>query len=254
MKTSGVKIRSVAPTERPFGGSLFCFHESLSPPVIITIDGPAGSGKSTTARRAADALGYVYLDTGAMYRAVALGFLRAEAPATSEAAETVLADLHLDVRYEGDNMHVLLGDDDVTDRIRTGEVGEMASQVSSLRAVREQLVEAQQRIGREQEERHGGVVLDGRDTGTVVFPDADLKIFMVADVEERARRRQREYAQDGKEVPIDEIRDAIEERDRRDRNRDLAPLRRADDAVTLDTTDRSINEQVTFVVDRVKEQ
>ncbi|PSQ95735.1 MAG: (d)CMP kinase [Bacteroidetes bacterium SW_9_63_38] len=222
--------------------------------MIITIDGPAGSGKSTTARRAADALGYVYLDTGAMYRAVALGFLRADASATPESAEAVPADLHLDVRYENDEMHVLLGEDDVSDRIRTEEVGEMASQVSSFRAVREQLVEAQQRIGREQEDLHGGVLLDGRDTGTVVFPDADLKVFMVADVEERARRRKREYAQEGKDVPLDEIQASIEARDRRDRNRDIAPLRRADDAVILDTTDRSVDEQVAFVVDRVKER
>ena len=222
--------------------------------MIITIDGPAGSGKSTTARRVAEALQYVYLDTGAMYRAVALAFLRTDTPPTPAAADDVLAALALDVRYEDDGMHVFLGEEDVTAKIRTSEVGGMASEISSLRAVRERLVEAQRRIGYEQEARHGGVILDGRDTGTVVFPDADLKVFMVADVEVRARRRRREYAAEGREVPLDEIRSQIEARDRRDRNRDIAPLRRADDAVELDTTDRSIDDQVAFVVDRVKQR
>jgi len=221
--------------------------------VIITIDGPAGSGKSTTARRSAARLGYVYLDTGAMYRAVALGFLRADRPPASEHAQKVLADLALDVQYEGDDMRVFLADEDVTRKIRTSEVGTAASEVSSIRAVRERLVREQRRIGFEQEERQGGVVLDGRDTGTVVFPDADVKIFMVADVAERARRRQQEYAENGKDVPFETVRREIEERDQRDRNRDIAPLRRADDAITLDTTDRTVEEQVGFVVDRVKD-
>ncbi len=222
--------------------------------MIITIDGPAGSGKSTTARRAADTLSYVYLDTGAMYRAVALGFLRAEAEVTDEAATEVLASLDLGVQYREEGMHIYLGKEDVTDRIRTSAVGEMASRVSSLRAVREQLVQEQRRIGFEKEEKHGGVILDGRDTGTVIFPDADLKIFMVADVEERARRRKQELEEEEAEVTLAEVRKQIEERDRRDRTRDLAPLQRADDAIELDTTDQNIAEQVAFVVDRVKEQ
>ena len=221
--------------------------------MIITLDGPAGSGKSTTARRSATRLGYVYLDTGAMYRAVALGFLRADRPPAPEHAQKVLADLALDVQYEGDDMRVFLADEDVTRKIRTSEVGTAASEVSSIRAVRERLVREQRRIGFEQEERQGGVILDGRDTGTVVFPDADVKIFMVADVDERARRRQQEYAENGKDVPFETVRREIEERDQRDRNRDIAPLRRADDAITLDTTDRTVEEQVGFVVDRVKE-
>lgn len=221
--------------------------------MIVTIDGPAGSGKSTTARATAERLGFVYLDTGAMYRAVALLFLRTDADPGSDEADAVLSGLEMDVRYDPDGMRVFLGDEDVSDVIRTSEVGTMASQVSSLRAVREHLVREQRRIGFEQEERHGGVVLDGRDTGTVVFPGADLKIYMVADVEERARRRQEQYEQEGKEISFSEVRREIEERDQRDRNRDIAPLRRADDAVLLDTSDKNIDEQVAFVVDRVKE-
>jgi cytidylate kinase len=114
------------------------------------------------------------------------------------------------------------------------------------------MVREQRRIGFEQEERHGGVILDGRDTGTVVFPEADLKIFMIADVEERARRRHREYTQEGKDISLGEVRREIRDRDKRDRNREIAPLRRADDAVKFDTTEKTIDEQIAFVVDRVK--
>jgi cytidylate kinase len=220
--------------------------------VIVTIDGPAGSGKSTTARRAAARLGYVYLDTGAMYRAVALGFLRADASATADGADAVLPTLAVDVRYRADTMCVFLGDEEVTDRIRTAEVGSVVSDISTLAPVREYMVEQQRRIGREQADRQGGVVLDGRDTGTVVFPEAPVKIFMVADIEERARRRLEEYEAAGETVSFEDVRAEIEQRDRKDRTRDIAPLRRAEDAVVLDTTDCTIEEQVDFVVDRVK--
>jgi cytidylate kinase len=222
--------------------------------VIVTIDGPAGSGKSTTAHRAAARLEYVYLDTGAMYRAVALGFLRAEAPATPSGAEAVLPSLTVDVEYRGDTMQVFLGDDAVTDRIRSAEVGRIVSDISTLAPVREYMVEQQRRIGRAQADRHGGVVLDGRDTGTVVFPKAPVKIFMVADIDERARRRLQEYEAAGEEVTFEEVRAEIEKRDQQDRTRDIAPLRRADDAIIFDTTDCTIAEQVDFVVDRVKAQ
>jgi len=220
--------------------------------VIVTIDGPAGSGKSTTARRAAARLEYVYLDTGAMYRAVALGFLRADAPATLSGAEAVLPALAVDVQYQDDTMQVFLGDEAVTDRIRTADVGRIVSDISTLAPVREYMVEQQRRIGRAQADRHGGVVLDGRDTGTVVFPKAPVKIFMVADIDERARRRLQEYEAAGEEVTFEEVRTEIEERDEQDRTRDIAPLCRADDAIVFDTTDCTIAEQVDFVVDRVK--
>lgn len=220
--------------------------------MIVTIDGPAGSGKSTTARRVAEQLDYVYLDTGAMYRAVALGFLRAGAPATAQGAGQVLPDLEVDVTYQADTMHVFLGGEDVTERLRTAAVDGVVSDVSTLKPVRAHMVDEQRRIGREQAAVHGGVVLDGRDTGTVVFPSADLKIFMVADVDERARRRQQEYAEAGEDISLEEVRAEIEQRDRQDRTRDIAPLRRAADAIELDTTDCTIAEQVAFVVDHVK--
>jgi cytidylate kinase len=222
--------------------------------VIVTIDGPAGSGKSTTARGVADRLDYVYLDTGAMYRTVALGFLRADADASAEDAEEVLAAVAVDVQYRAGDMHVFLNGEDVTDSIRTPEVGAIVSDISTLRVVRERMVEEQRRIGFEQEAEHGGVVLDGRDTGTVVFPDADLKVFMEADLDERARRRQEEYAANGKTVSLSEVREEIARRDEKDRNREIAPLRRADDAIDLDSTDLTIDGQIAFVVDRVKER
>ncbi|PEN15111.1 cytidylate kinase [Longibacter salinarum] len=220
--------------------------------MIVTIDGPAGSGKSTTARAAADRLGFVYLDTGAMYRAIALAFIRRDAEGTPDEARAILPDVRVDIRYRDNDMRVVLDGEDVSGTIRTAEVGNMASQISALQSVREKLLDTQRRVGREQAEKHGGVVLDGRDTGTVVFPDADVKIFMVADARERARRRLEEYQKQGEDVTFESVLREIEERDEADRTREIAPLKRADDAVELDTTSRSIDEQVGFVVNCVK--
>lgn len=222
--------------------------------MIVTIDGPAGSGKSTTARAVAERLGFLYLDTGAMYRAVALAFMQRDAAVTEASAEALLPNVRVDVRYEDGEMRVLLNGDDVSERIRTQAVGQTASAISSLRPVREKLVREQRRIGYEREQTEGGVVLDGRDTGTVVFPDAGLKVYMKADPTERARRRQQQYAEDGREVALETVRREIEQRDRADRERDIAPLKKADDAVELDTTHRTIQEQVDFVVDYVNKR
>lgn len=220
--------------------------------MIVTIDGPAGSGKSTTARGVARRLGYVYLDTGAMYRAVALAFDRAGVSSTQEGAAQVLSSLDLDVEYTDGEMRVFLDSEDVTSRLRTSAVDARVSPVATLRPVRDRMVKEQRRIGREQEQIHGGVVLDGRDTGTVVFPEADAKIYMVADLKERARRRRQEYRERGEEVSLSDVEAEIQERDQRDRTRSVAPLRRADDAITYDTTEESIEDQIQFVVDRVK--
>lgn len=223
--------------------------------MIITLDGPAGSGKSTTARAVAERLGYLYLDTGAMYRAVALAFLQENADATAEAAERILPTVTVDVHHVSDGaMRVRLNGEDVSERIRTQVVGTMASRISALQAVRQKMVREQRRIGRERNETEGGVVLDGRDTGTVVFPSADLKIYMKADPRERARRRQAQYAEEGRHVPLNEVQKEIEERDEKDKNRDIAPLRKAEDAVELDTTERSIQDQVEFVVEHARAQ
>lgn len=216
------------------------------PPLIVALDGPAGSGKSTTARAVAARLGYVYLDTGAMYRALALSYLRrGDRPAPVSG---------VDVRYEGTEMRVLLEGEDVSALIRSPEVGAAASRISADASVREKMVALQRRIARGQLEQGRGVVLDGRDIGTVVFPDADVKIFMVADPRIRARRRHAELTEGGAAILEDQVLSEILDRDRRDSERAVAPLRKAPDAFELDTTAFTIDEQVDFTIGKIRER
>jgi len=222
--------------------------------VIIAIDGPAGAGKSTTARRVAERLGYPYLDTGAMYRALALALLRQDPTLDPERAREALARVQLRVAWDNGRLRVFLDSEDVTEAIRTPEVSQAASRISAWPEVRARLLEEQRRIGRAWEQQYGGVVLDGRDIGTVVFPEAEVKVFLVADPEERARRRQRELAERGQEVPLEQVLAEILQRDAQDRQRAVAPLRKADDAVELDTTSLSIDEQVQRVYELVRER
>ena len=222
--------------------------------MIITIDGPASSGKSTTARAVAERMGYLYLDTGAMYRAVALAFLREDASPTPDAAQEVLPRIKVDISHEDGTMHVHLNGTDVTADVRTQRVGEMASRVSTLRGVRDKMVREQRRIAQERQASEGGLVADGRDMGTVVFPQAEVKIYMEADDRVRARRRHEEYQRQGEDIAFEEVLREIQTRDRQDRTRDIAPLRRADDAIELDTTDCSVEEQVEFVVEHIRSQ
>lgn len=215
--------------------------------MIITIDGPAGAGKSSTARAVAERQSFRYLDTGALYRAVALAFVRADVAPTHVNAQALLDDCTLDLQFDDTNaLRVLLNDADVTDAIRTSEVGDMASQVAALATVREALLPVQRAIAQRWSTSTGGVVADGRDTGTVVFPDADLKVFMEASLDERARRRYDEYQTDPDAEPptLAAVREEIRRRDAQDRTRDLAPLRRPTDAVSIDTTSMTFEEQV----------
>lgn len=215
--------------------------------MIITIDGPAGAGKSSTARAVAERNSFRYLDTGALYRAVALTFVEAEAAPTDEGAEALLADCSIDLQFDDTGtLRVLIDGAEVTDAIRTSEVGDMASRVAALPSVRAALLPVQRQIAKRWGQSTGGVVADGRDTGTVVFPDADLKVFMEASLDERARRRHEEYETDpdGDTPSFESVRDEIRRRDAYDRERDLAPLRRPADAVSIDTTSMTFEEQV----------
>ena len=215
--------------------------------MIITIDGPAGAGKSSTARAVAERMAFRYLDTGALYRAVALAFVEADDTPTNANAQALLEAYTIDLQFDDEGtLHVMLNASDVSAAIRTTEVGDMASHVAALPAVREALLPVQRRIARRWSQTTGGVVADGRDTGTVVFPDAALKVFMEASLDERARRRHEEYeAETEAETPsLESVREEIRRRDAHDRTRDLAPLRRPDDAVSIDTTAMTFEEQV----------
>ena len=223
--------------------------------MIVAIDGPAGSGKSTTARRVAERMGWLYLDTGAMYRAVGLAFLEAELPLSDEAAASLLPDVTVDLIPTPEGPRIVLNQEDVSGQIRTPEVSQAASRVATLGAVRTKLVDAQRRIARREVEAGGGVVLEGRDIGTVVFPDADVKIFLTADLVARAQRRHAELARrDGDTPALDAVSEELAVRDRRDAERALAPLRPAADAVHLDTTALAIGEQVERVLDAIRQR
>lgn len=227
--------------------------------MIIAIDGPAGAGKSTTARGVARRLGFGYLDTGAMYRAVALAVLRDgvldEDRRIDDASVKPILDRHrVRTRWEADGMKILLDGEEVEGEIRRSEVTEIVGRVSALPAVRAHLIDLQRRAGADCEEQLGGTVAEGRDIGTVVFPDAEVKIFLVADVEERARRRLRDLEDAGEERTLEEVAESIRERDRQDREREVAPLRRAEDAVELDTTGLSIDDQIEKVAKIARER
>lgn len=218
--------------------------------LTIAVDGPASSGKGTVARGVARALGYQYVDTGAMYRAVAL-FARRRAIAWDD--EPALARLARELRFrfhwDGELLRVEVDGEDVTGAIREDAIGNGASDVSALPAVRSALLEQQRALG-----ASGGVVMDGRDIGTVVLPDADLKVFLDAGLDERARRRHEELLRRGEVVHYAEVRDAIAERDRRDRERETAPLRQAPDAVYVDTTDLTIRQAVDVLLALARER
>ena len=217
----------------------------------IAIDGPSGAGKSTLARRLASELGFLYVDTGAIYRSVALHAQRQGAdPANREEVIPLLE--HMDVRmaYGQDGLqHMYLGQDDVTEAIRVHAVSQCASLVAAIPEVRSFLLDYQRKLARENH-----VVMDGRDIGTVVLPDADVKIFLTASAEIRARRRLLELEQRGQQADFATILRDIEQRDEQDRNRPIAPLRQAEDAVLLDTSELDLEESLQAMLNITRER
>ena len=203
----------------------------------IAIDGPAGAGKSTIAKMIAAKKGYIYVDTGAMYRAMALYLLREKA--TSEQIDEKCQGADITIAYENGEQVVYLNGENVNPFIRTEEVGRMASVSSPNAKVRKKLVELQQKLAEDAD-----VVMDGRDIGTVVFPDAELKLFMTADPKVRAQRRYDELTAKGQQVTLEEIERNVRARDEADMSRAISPLRQADDAVVLDNSRMTVDEQM----------
>ncbi len=217
---------------------------------VVAIDGPAASGKSTTARRSAEQLGFLHLDTGAMYRAVTLKVLRERIPLEDEVAiRTMMEGTEIELRNPGGTLTVLLDGVEVNAEIRTEAVTRAVSAVSRLREVRTAMVREQRRAA-----QHSDIVAEGRDIGTVVFPDADLKFFMVAGIGARARRRRVELAGQGIAMELEAIAEAIRKRDLLDSTRSESPLRKASDAMEIDTSDLTIDEQVAIVVNATRER
>jgi len=208
--------------------------------IIIAIDGPAASGKSTTAKLLARRIGYVYLDTGAMYRACALAAKRRQANIDDPfQILEIMSTIKIEIEYSDGGNLVYLDNEDVTGEIREPDLSLLASAISAKRPVREKMVDMQRELGKD-----GGVILDGRDIGTVVFPDAELKFFMVAPVEIRAQRRYQELLGKSIQVDYEEVLQELKERDMADSSRALAPLIPAEDAIQIDTGELSIDEQV----------
>lgn len=215
--------------------------------INIAIDGPAGAGKSTIAKMVSAEMGYIYVDTGALYRTVALYITENNIP--DEDIKKSLENADVSLKFINGAQRVFLGDRDVSDFIRTPEISMAASRTSAIPAVREYLFETQQKIARE-----NNVIMDGRDIGTVVLPDADVKIFLTASAEERANRRFKELSEKPNCPPYEEILEDIKKRDFQDMNRETSPLKQADDAILVDTTKLNLKESADEIARIIREK
>ncbi|MEA4955152.1 MAG: (d)CMP kinase [Pseudoflavonifractor sp.] len=217
----------------------------------IAVDGPSGAGKSTMARKIAQALGYLYVDTGAIYRTLGLFSIRQGIlPTDEQAVAGLLPGAGIRMNYSGDGVQrMYLNGEDVTGAIRAPEVSTAASQVSAHPQVRAFLLDMQRDLA-----KSGNVIMDGRDIGTVVLPDANVKIYLTASAEDRARRRLAELLERGKQTDFETVLSDIVERDRRDSTRSVAPLRQAEDAILVDTTDKSLEESFEMLLQTIREK
>lgn len=216
----------------------------------VAIDGPAGAGKSTVAKTVAKEKGLHYVDTGAMYRAMSLYMVRNGIDSRDEAAVTaVLSEVNVEVAYEDGVQLMFLNGENVTGQIRTEEIGMVTSNISKYRPVREKLVAMQQKLAEQMD-----VVMDGRDIGTCVLPEADVKIYLTASVAVRAKRRYKEFLEAGQNVTLEEVEEKIKTRDYQDMHRENSPLVQAEDAVYLDSSDMTLAQVVKAITDRIDEK
>lgn len=215
--------------------------------INIAIDGPAGAGKSSIAREVASQLGFVYVDTGALYRAIAL--FSTEYQTRKDFLDNLEEHCHLELKYFGGTQCIFLNDENVTEKIRTPEISMKASEVSALPEVREFLLETQKDIARE-----FNVIMDGRDIGTVVLPNATVKIYLTASAEARAQRRWLELHEKGDPIPLEQVLEDVQQRDYNDTHRDVAPLRQAEDAVLVDTTECDLEESYQLLLKTIRER
>jgi cytidylate kinase len=215
--------------------------------IIIALDGPAGSGKTSSAKIVAEKLGYLYIDTGAMYRAVALAWLRLNKEYDEAAVADIMDSIELELKNSELGQRTILNGEDVSDLIRTPEVTKHASAVAAIPKVRIKLTEMQRKIG-----ANGGVVMDGRDIGSAVFPNAELKIFLSAGIEARAERRALEMRQKGMQVDIEALKKEIADRDAFDSSREMNPLTKAADAIEIDTSHTTIESQCEMILNLAK--
>jgi cytidylate kinase len=216
--------------------------------LIIAIDGPAGSGKSTSAKLLAQKLGYFYIDTGAMYRAITYLAIKHAVIGNEMQIVELARESNLELDYNGGELFIKLNGSDVTARIRESDVNKYVSDVSKIRDVRKILVEKQRAIA----EKSSGVVMEGRDITTVVFPNADVKVFLTASLDERASRRTKEILDNGIDTSVDDVKINLSTRDKIDSSRDDSPLTKAEDAIVIDTTKTTIEEQVDLILKEVR--
>jgi cytidylate kinase len=219
----------------------------MSKNLIIAIDGPAGSGKSTTAKIVAQRLGFLYIDTGAMYRAITYLAIRNKILDDRDKIVDMAGNSEIELDFTDGVTKIKINSEELTDNIRSVEVNENVSDVSKIEGLRKILVNKQREMGT----KENGVVMEGRDIGTVVFPNADVKIFLTAIIDERAKRRAKEFAENGKHVPVNEIKSNLQNRDIIDSSRETSPLKIADDAVVVDTSNVTIEEQVDTIIAEV---